>query len=488
MSSLQSLQPELAELLSNAVSEAGVAGTVVGVWRRGERLRLAEGTANLNNGQAMQTDTLWLLGSITKVLTAELLLRYIQAGAFGLDDKLCQHLPEFKLKDQEAAAQITLRQLINHSNGIDSDTWAPETANALDASAHYVRGLQEMGVLFEPGSNVHYSNPGFVLAARLLEVHSGENFNTLLEREIFARHGMNDACTSAQQAILRGTAIGAFVDNTADSNTDKGLRATPHFMSVSTGAGAGTTAIVSVDDMLNYAEHHLRPGDCVPAAMARAMQTPQLPERSSKQSVADAQPGLGWWIDQLGDYRCLSHGGGSPGGLSQLSLLPELELAVVSFATGPEAPALHDDVLCTVVEQIGGKTIAPYSNSKAPAATSDFVGCYEGFQAKHTISLDDEQDSNGKAETRFKMVSEVPPFDEENRDFLLRYYGMLPPPVTRYFKPLGGDVIVEVGQDPAKLKGIYAPLATRSLERNAQGEVIGIRCGSRYAKKTAERS
>jgi CubicO group peptidase (beta-lactamase class C family) len=59
---------------------------------------------------------------------------------------------------------------------------------------------------------VSYSKGGMIVAGRLREMATGHTFHELLERDVFAAAGMDDACTSAERAILRSTAVGHFPD------------------------------------------------------------------------------------------------------------------------------------------------------------------------------------------------------------------------------------------------------------------------------------
>nr|WP_267898069.1 serine hydrolase domain-containing protein [Spongiactinospora gelatinilytica] len=74
--------------------------------------------------------------------------------------------------------------------------------------------------MFEPGEQLSYSNGGMIVAGRLLEVVTGTPFPDPLERDVYAPIGMKDSCTSAEQAILRSTAIGHFLALVAEVRQD----------------------------------------------------------------------------------------------------------------------------------------------------------------------------------------------------------------------------------------------------------------------------
>ena len=115
--------------------------------------------------------------------------------------------------------------------------------------------MRQCSTLFDPGEYVSYSNCGVLVAGRLLEVVTGTTYHELLEREIYQPIGMADSSTSAEQAILRRTAVGHFFDPKA-----KQLRRTDLFMLPETWSACGATPIVTIADLLAFARTHLAGG------------------------------------------------------------------------------------------------------------------------------------------------------------------------------------------------------------------------------------
>jgi CubicO group peptidase (beta-lactamase class C family) len=123
-----------------------------------------------------------------------------------------KRLPELALTAPGTAVKIIVRHLISHTNGIDAELFFPD-AKGRDALKTYVEGLaSSCGTLFESGEQLSFSNGGMIVAGRLLEVVTGMPFPDLLERDIYAPVGMKGSSTSAEQAILRSTAVGHFLD------------------------------------------------------------------------------------------------------------------------------------------------------------------------------------------------------------------------------------------------------------------------------------
>ncbi len=192
-----------------------IPGYLAGVYHGGDQAVVAHGVTNIVTGAPMFEDTGFLFGSVTKLLTTTLVLQQVERGVIDLDERVIKYLPEFKLTTPEAAEKIRVRNLLTHTNGIDADLFFLD-AKGHDALKAFVEGLgQYCGVLFGPDEYISYSNGGMIVEGRLLEVVTGTPYHDLLKREVYAPIGMDDSCTSAEEAILRSTAIGHFPDDSS---------------------------------------------------------------------------------------------------------------------------------------------------------------------------------------------------------------------------------------------------------------------------------
>ena len=180
-----------------------VPGYLAGVYHAGEQTIVAHGVANVATGAPMLEDTGFLFGSITKVMTATLVLQQVERGVIDIDEPIVRYLPEFKLAAPSSTEQISVRHLLNHTNGIDADLFFPDAAGR-GALQVFVAGLGlHCGTLFAPGEYISYSNGGMIVAGRLLEVTTGTPYHDLLARDLYAPVGMDASCTSADDVDRR---------------------------------------------------------------------------------------------------------------------------------------------------------------------------------------------------------------------------------------------------------------------------------------------
>src|SRR6185295_6514723 len=123
--------------------ELSIPGVAVGVWADGEKSYACHGVTSLDNPLPVDPDTLFELGSATKPFTATALMHLVARGQVELDAPVRRYIPELRLKDERAAAKITVLNLLNHTAGLD---WAllADTGDGDDALAAYVARLDEL--------------------------------------------------------------------------------------------------------------------------------------------------------------------------------------------------------------------------------------------------------------------------------------------------------------------------------------------------------
>ncbi|NUW41140.1 serine hydrolase domain-containing protein [Nonomuraea rhodomycinica] len=373
-----------------AYCESGkVPGYVAGVHHAGQQTVVAHGVANAATGAPMLDDTGFLFGSVTKVLTTTLVLRQVDRGLLDLDTPVVTYLPGFALDSPGAADKILVRHLISHTNGIDADLYFPD-AKGRDALKTYVDGLASgCGTLFEPGEQLSYSNGGMIVAGRLLEVVTGLPFPDLLAREIYASVGMTHSSTSAEQAILRSTAVGHFLDPETMS-----ARPTNMFTLPDTWGPAGGTPIGTVADLLAFGRTHLAGGVSPSGTRVLSAESTALMRQVSYDMGTPNTPplGLGWVLYPFGDTTVLAMSGASPGGVSILCVVPEHDLVFAAYGNQPGAIMLHDQLLRWLLsEHLGVPIPRLVTEPERDVDLTPYVGTYRSNQLRVDVSVVDGQ-------------------------------------------------------------------------------------------------
>lgn len=198
------------------VENGTIPGLVTMVSRRGEIVyEEVVGQRGLNDPNAMRKDDLFRIYSMTKPVTAVAAMQLYDQGHFQLNDPISKFLPEFSemqvLTDGEtkpASRPITMLHLLTHTAGLTHgiDPNHPVDAAFLEARLYQsesleqmVQGLAELPLIYEPGTQWHYSASMDVLAL-IVERISGLSFDVYLEQNIFAPLGMTDTSFSVSDA------------------------------------------------------------------------------------------------------------------------------------------------------------------------------------------------------------------------------------------------------------------------------------------------
>lgn len=453
----------LSERIAAFCKDTQVPGIVAGIYHAGEQACTAYGVANVATGAPMLEDTGFLFGSITKIMTTTLVLQQVERGLLDLDAPIVRYLPEFRLSAPGVAEKIRVRDLLTHTSGIDADLFFPDAAG-VDALRVYVERLaHECGSLFEPGEHVSYSNGGMIIAGRLLEVVTGRPYHDLLETDIFTATGMSGACTSAERAILRSTAVGHFPDPVTGE-----VRPTGMFMLPQTWGPAGATPIGTVEDLLAFGRVHLGDGSAPSGSRVLSAEwVARMQSVTHDMGVPNTSPvGLGWLIQSLGGTTVLTMSGASPGGVAVLAVMPERDLVFAAYGNDARVLELHDELLLWLAGQFGEVQTPVYTPETIDL--HPYAGTYRSNQLRIDVRVVD-----GELE---EQVTYEPADEAQERIFTGFVGGSFTAPPLRYV-PVGKGLFAPAG---APLEGLPSYYLVSYL-----GEATFRCAGGRIARRAS---
>ena len=375
--------------------EYGVPGAALGVVRLGagtgeERLEVATGTLHLGTGVPATPDSLFQVGSVTKVWTTTLVMLLVEDGLLDLDAPVGEQVPGFAVADAGATAAITLRQLLCHTSGFDGDTFA-DTGRGDDCLARFVGLLGDNRQLFAPGSAWSYNNAAFVVAGRLAEVAAGTSWDAALRDRVVAPLGLRRTATLPEEVLLHRAAVG---------HVEDGGRTVPApVWMLPRSCGPAGLVCSTVGDQLAFAATHLRSGVCpdgsrlLSADSAAAMAAEQVRRVDVTDNDDASSWGLGWARGAWDGTPVLGHDGNTIGQSAFLRLLPEHGIATVLLTNGGEAGALHRALIGELLADLAGVAVpapvAPRSEPEEP--TVAMVGTW----AQASARLDVRREGDG---------------------------------------------------------------------------------------------
>jgi CubicO group peptidase (beta-lactamase class C family) len=338
-------------LVARAQAEGRTPSLALGVVRDGRLVHLAAAGAH----PRPDADRQYRLGSITKTMTAVLVLQQRDAGRLTLDDPLERHLPGTPV------GELTLRQLLGHAGGLqrepDGRWWERTEGVELDS---LLAGLTPDKIAFPPHHVYHYSNLAYGLLGGVLERVTGTPWAELLSDRLLAPLGMDRTTYHPAEPYARGYVVHPWHDT---------LREEPR---TDTGAMAPAGQLWStVEDLARWAAFLADP-----APELLAPQT--LTEMCAPVVISDLDAwtgghGLGVELYRVGERVYVGHGGSMPGYIAGLAVHRPTGTAVVDFANsyglrgGHHIVGLARQVL-TLVLDAEPAAPRPWLPAEAPSA------------------------------------------------------------------------------------------------------------------------
>ncbi|GIM92130.1 serine hydrolase domain-containing protein [Paractinoplanes toevensis] len=359
--------------LGELVAKHRVPGAQVAVLADGEIRDEAAGVLSLRTRVEATTDSVFKIGSITKIWTATLIQQLVGDGVLDLDRPVRDYLPGFRLSDPAATASLTARHLLTHTGGIDGNHFT-DTGRNDDAIEKFVATLAEADHLLPPGTVFSYSNSGYVVLGRLVEVLRDKPFHDVLRERLITPLGLRTVATDTYEAILKRAAVGHVLAGGEIVPTKQW--AVSYYC-----APSGSHLATSARDLLEFVRLHLTDD-----ALA-ALREPQV------ESVPDFGGGvtgwgLGWMLHQGG---VVGHTGVSKGQKAFLRVAPSAGVAVAVLTNSTGGEPLAYEIFGAALRDLAGVATAPLPVPPAnPAAIDASRMCGTYRSTRYDITLTSE--------------------------------------------------------------------------------------------------
>ena len=138
MTEEHALLPDLQAFVDAHRAKWGVPALSVAIWHKGTLTSAAAGTINIVTALPVSTDSIFQIGSISKVFTTSLIMMLVDQGKIDLDAPIKAYLKHFHVADELATRTITLRHLLSHTSGIESDFFTDDRWDEGNPIASYV--------------------------------------------------------------------------------------------------------------------------------------------------------------------------------------------------------------------------------------------------------------------------------------------------------------------------------------------------------------
>ncbi len=271
-------------------------------------------------------DTIYRVGSVSKLFTDTAIMQLVEKGELDLDAPITRYLSDFH-PSNPFGKPITLRELMAHRSGLVRE---PPVGHYFDSSARSLKAtvdsLNGTTLVYPPGAHTKYSNAAIAVAGYVLEKQSGRPFTDYVRDAVLKPLGMNNSAftpTPEIMAKLAKASIWTYDGRVFDAPTFE-LGMAP--------AGCMYSSVMDLSKFVSML--FAGGGSVLKAETLQRMWQPQFAEPNQQQGF-----GIGFRIGSLDGHQLVGHGGAIYGFATDTQALPADKLGVVVVTTMDSASA-----------------------------------------------------------------------------------------------------------------------------------------------------
>src|ERR1700719_3827722 len=330
------------------------------------------GMADPKSKTPATADTVYRIGSVSKLFTDIVVMQLVERGELNLDAPVSDYLPDFH-PENPFGTPITLRQLMSHRSGLLRE---PPVGNYFETSqptlAATVHSLNGTELVFAPNTHTKYSNAAIAVVGYLLEAQNHKPFAEYLKSSVLDPMGLRHSSFEPEPAIVANLAKGEMW--TYDGLTFEA----PTFQLGMAPAGSMYSTVNDLGHFVSVllAQGKTENGAILKPATLEQMWSPQFPNPGGRVF------GLGFIVRSLDGHRLVGHGGAIYGFATTVDLLPEDRVGVVVVATKDAVNAVTERIaeesLRLILAHRAGKPleIPPPTNPIPPDLGRKLAGRY----------------------------------------------------------------------------------------------------------------
>jgi CubicO group peptidase (beta-lactamase class C family) len=369
--------------LDDRRKELGIPGISLAIVKDNQVVYLKGlGLKDIDKKLPVTPDTRFAIGSAAKAFTAMLAAISADKGKLSLDDSPKKFLPYFTLKDPDAAAKITIRDLLAHRSGLNRTDLAMVTGVLNREELIKVAGMAKPTAKL--GEKWQYQNVMYAAAGEAVAKAENSTWDKLIVSRIFKPLGMNNSDTTVAE-------MQKSKDYSLGYDYNPSTKVTRHLPQREIPAAAPAGAInSSARDMAQWVRLMLGKGTINSLRLVSEKNFDEL-VRKQVNIGGNVDYGLGWFLRQWNGHKVVEHGGNIDGFNAQVAFMPDQNLGFV-LLTNVTASPLGAFAMNTIWKNLVGDPKAVADGPTAPAGDPKAeVGKYrlEAAKVNFDVALKD---------------------------------------------------------------------------------------------------
>ncbi len=328
-------------LAGKAVKTHKVTGASIAIISGNEPLLIRNfGYSDKRNRIPVKEDTIFRIGSITKVFTASSVMQLAEQGKIDIDHPVKDYIPEFSCRSRiPLESPITVRDILCHHSGLPCDNLQNYFSADPYAFHSVINYLQNAWLVCPPKKMFYYSNLGYEVLGVLISRLSGIPYHEYIETLLLKECGMNSSAIILSDEQIKDLS----------RPYRNGKEQTEGMMKHIPEGGIHSTS----SDMGLFMKSILAGGKGI-FAESKTLEAMLIPQHQGNNFDMDFVNGLGWFIGKPGlDYagKVIWHDGGTPNFFSLMVLIPERKLGII-ILTNSATGSIMNHKLSTEILQI----------------------------------------------------------------------------------------------------------------------------------------
>ena len=378
-------EKQIDELVEKTLRSFDVPGISVAIVKDGKVIHAkGYGVKSILTNEKVDANSLFGIASNSKAFTSAALAMLVDEGKLKWDDKVIQHIPEFKMYNDYVTNEFTIRDLLTHRSGLglgagDLMIWPDgsdfKTQDIIN-NLHYLKPVSAFRTKYD------YDNLLYIVAGEVIYRASGKTWCDFIEEHIMKPLEMNKSAASYVRLKDTTNIIAPHVP------TEGKLKVISRYKNQTFDAAAGIYS--SVNDLSKWMIMQLQNGKYGVEKQLQLFSKKAQDEMWQLQTIIPSTArapynthfsgyGLGWFLSDVKGYKQVSHTGGLEGIVTQVTLFPEMNLGIVVL-TNQQSGAAFSAITNTIKDSY---LDIPYS---------DYVELYSKREKDNVSKSDKETD------------------------------------------------------------------------------------------------